>query len=416
MDSVSDGQFPSVEESLHNRVPFQTWKCHTTENYEKILQVGEGTFGKVYKAKYRNSNGEEKIVALKQIITFEDQGFPITALREILIMKRLNHKNILKLEEVLTSPPSEKNKKRGTVYLVFQYMDNDFSGIRMSNINYNLSQIKNIFYQILCGMQYLHKCKIIHRDIKSSNILMNNKGEIKIADYGLARRDSKQNHKKYTCKVVTICYRAPELLLGFQEYGTEVDMWSIGCVFCELLSGVIIFKESQDEKAQLNKIFSICGTPDEKEWPGVTDLPRWKEFAPKTNYCNSLREFFKNNNKVDDVTFDLINKLLQLNPKNRISADDALKHPFFTNEPLMAKQSELIKSIPDELHEYQTEKDRKEKKSKLGDLKDKNNNNNNMNIGNKDFIGKKRNENTKSQDITPVSSYKKSKQNTNDKI
>jgi len=148
----------------------------------------------VHKAFYKKGTKDQKIVAIKLIRIFEDQGFPVTALREILIMKRLNHKNILKLEEVLYAPPNDKNKNRGNVYLVFPYMEQDFSGIRMSGYTFNFRQIKYIFYQILSGMAYLHKNKIIHRDIKSSNILMNHKGEIKIGDYGLARRDSKSDN------------------------------------------------------------------------------------------------------------------------------------------------------------------------------------------------------------------------------
>ena len=402
MDSVSFGQFPSVEESLKNRIPLKEWKCNEPKDYEEIKTVGLGSFGRVFKAIYKKDTKGQRLVALKKIKIFEEEGFPVTALREILIMQKLNHKNILKLEEILYTQPKEKNKKRGNVYLVFPYMDQDLSGVRMNEISFNLSQIKYILYQIMSGIAYLHKCKIIHRDIKSSNILMNSKGEICIGDYGLARKDSKENNKNYTYKVVTLCYRAPELLLGSKEYGTEIDIWSAGCVFAELLTGNLLFYENGKEKDQINKIFSICGTPNEKNWPGITSLPNYKLFSQKTVYKNNLREHFKDNKLIDDITFDLLNKLLELNPKKRITAEEALNHDFFKVEPLMCKPEELPKI--DEFHEYQTEKDKKEQKKKLGDLKIRQE----MEIGNKDFLGKKRNE-SNSKDITPMKSGSKMK-------
>ena len=404
MDSVSDTRFPSVEDSLKGRIPYKNWKCNEPKDYDYIKKVGEGTFGEVYKAKNKK---DQKIVALKLVKLSEEQGFPVPALREILIMKGLNHKNILKLEEILCTSPNEKNKNRGNVYLVFPYMEHDFSGLRMSGKIFDLAQIKYIMHEILEGMAYLHKCKIIHRDIKSSNILINSKGEIKIGDYGLARRDSKINDKKYTYKVVTICYRAPELLLASRDYGPEIDIWSIGCVFCELLTGVILFKINSCEKDQLDKIFSICGTPNEKNWPGVTKLPFWEKYFQKTNYKNCLRENFKDNKLVDDVTFDLIQQLLKLNPKERITAEKALNHDFFKVEPKMRK----LEGLPtdNELHEFQTDKERKENRNKLTDLRH-NNYIKEMEIGNKDFIGKKRNDSI-SKDATPLKSDKKMKLN-----
>ena len=399
MDSVSFGQFPSVEESLKNRIPLKEWKCNDPKDYEEIKIVGKGTFGNVHKAQ---NTKEKRLVALKKVKIFEDEGFPITALREILIMKRLNHKNILKLEEVLYTQPKEKNKKRGNVYLVFPYMDQDLSGVRMNGISFNLSQIKYIFYQIMNGIAYLHKCKIIHRDIKSSNILMNTKGEICIGDYGLARKDSKENNKNYTYKVVTLCYRAPELLLGSKNYGTEVDIWSAGCVFAELLTGNILFFVNGKEKDQINKIFSLCGTPNEKNWPGISNLPNYKDLSQKAEYKNILRDQFKDNKLVDDITFDLLNRLLELNPKKRITAEEALNHDFFKKETLMCKPEDLPKI--DEFHEYQTEKEKREQKSKLDDLKIKQD----MEIGNKDYLGKKRNE-SNSKDLTPTNSGAKMK-------
>ena len=400
MESASFVQFPTVEESLKNRIPIKEWQCHEPKDYEKIKQVGKGTFAEVYKALYKKDEEQPRIVALKKINIFEERGFPITTIREILIMKNLNHKNILKLEEILYTQPKEK-KKRGNVYLVFPYMEQDLSGIRTIGHLFNMSQIKYIFYQIMSGIAYLHKCKIIHRDIKCSNILMNSKGDICIGDFGLARRDNQDYNKRYTSTVVTLCYRAPEILLGSREYGPAVDIWSAGCVFAELLTGNILFMRNDKEKDQIDKIFSICGTPNDKTWPGVSQYPKYKSLQ-KTDYKNSLRECFKDNKNVDDATFDLINKLLELNPKTRITAEEALKHDFFKTEPKMCTPEELPKL--DEVHEYQTVKEKKEQKNKLIGLKEKKD----MELGSKDYLGKKRNE-SNSKDQTPMKSGGKMK-------
>ena len=380
MDSVLFEKFPTVEESLKNRIPFKEWQCHDAKDYEKIVKVGKGSFSEVYKAHYKKETKEQRIVALKKLKIFEDRGFDITSLREILIMKRLKHKNILKLEDILYTQPQEKNKKRGNVYLVFPYMDNDLSIIRAKDNIFNLSHIKYIFYQVLSGLAYLHKCKIIHRDLKCSNILMNDKGDICIGDFGLARKDSRENHKRYTGTVVTLCYRAPELLLGSREYGPAVDMWSAGCVFAEILTANILFGGCDKDKEQIDGVFGCCGAPNEKTWPGISSLPKYKELTQKTQYHNTLREHFKNNKYIDDITFDLINRLLDLNPKTRITAEEALNHEFFKREPKMCTASELPKI--EEFHEYQISNEKLEQKKMKK----------NMEVGSKDYLGKKRNE------------------------
>ena len=234
----------------NKRIPTSQWSCKNAELYEKVYQVGEGTFGKVYKAKLKalpgkNFNMTSDYVALKRILMEnEKEGFPITAIREIMILKRLSHPNIISLHEIVTSKPSEKNKFRGNVYLVFEYMEHDLSGLVDLKINFNVSQIKCILHQILTGIHYLHTNNVIHRDIKGANILINNRGEVKIADFGLARihNPNPNINKIYTNRVVTLWYRAPELLLGSTNYGPSIDMWSVGCLFSELLAGVPPFR------------------------------------------------------------------------------------------------------------------------------------------------------------------------------
>ena len=220
-------------------------------------------------------------------------------------------------------------------------MEHDLSGLFESKLKFQIPAIKCILFQILSGINYLHDNNIIHRDIKSANILLNNKGEIKIGDFGLGRIMSPHPTKRYTTRVVTLWYRAPELLLGDTEYGTAIDMWSIGCVFSELLTGVPPFK-AKKEVGLVEKIFEKCGTPNETTWPGVTELHNFNLLNPKTVYPNVLREFYKDNDKVDDCCFDLLSRMLVLNPKERIGVKEALAHPYFTeNLPKMCKPEEM---------------------------------------------------------------------------
>ena len=375
------------------RIPMKEWRCRDASLYSKISQVGEGTFGKVYKAQY-NSKSNTSYVALKKIlIENEKEGFPVTAMREILIMKRLHHQNILKLIEIVLSQPNEKNKNRGNFYLVFEYMEHDLSLLSTFRINYTIPEIKCILYQILSGIGYLHENNIIHRDIKSANILLNNKGEIKIGDFGLARLINPNPNvaKRYTNRVVTLWYRAPELLLGETNYGFAIDVWSIGCVFSELLNGVPLFNGRTDNE-QVEKIFEKCGIPNEDTWKGVTKLKYWKDRCPNANYTFNLREVYKDNKKVDDVTFDLLSKMLILDPSKRITVKDALEHNFFKCEPFMCKPEELP-IIGEDSHEYQSRKDYKQNKilmeanrgnkNLINNINHMNNpNNNNGNIGN----------------------------------
>lgn len=217
------------------RTPISQWQSRQADQFERVDQVGEGTFGKVYKARYKTTGGKNppkaEYVALKRILMDnEKEGFPITAIRETMILKRLNHKNIINLLEIVTSKPSEKNKFRGNVYLVFEYMEHDLSGLTDRKIDFTIPMIKCIVHQLITGVEYLHTNNIIHRDIKGANILINNKGEVKIADFGLARihNPNPNINKKYTNRVVTLWYRSPELLLGSTNYGPSIDMWSVG--------------------------------------------------------------------------------------------------------------------------------------------------------------------------------------------
>ena len=390
--------------------------CRNVKNY-KIVEdhIGEGTFGMVFKAEYigdldyAEKIGIPKYVALKKI-KMEDskEGFPITALREIMIMKKCNHENLLQILEIVTSKSLIKSQKKQNVFLVFEYMEHDLSGLALAKYKFQISQIKYIIYQILKGVQYLHKNNIIHRDIKCANILINNKGKIKIGDFGLARNITPNHTKKYTYKVVTLWFRAPELLFGETLYGTAIDVWSCGCVFGELLTGNCPF-QGKDEESLMKKICEKCGTPNESNWPGVTKLPLYNKICPRTIFPNSFKEHFKNYPDIDEITLDLLSKMLQLDPKKRITIDDALNHPFFhDHKPIMCTEKEMPKFDKD-YHEYEYSHQHKKMKeqtqsiAKKDYLNKQNSNNNqyfsnknsyNNNLNNKDyhhqnFLGKK---------------------------
>ena len=289
------------------------------QKYEKTVKLGEGTYGVVYRAK--DQKGQE-IYALKKIRLQADQeGIPSTVIREISLLKELTHINIVKLHEVLHSP-----KK---LTLVFEYVEQDLKKVIDSREGKGLemNMVKSFLYQILKGVDYIHKKKVLHRDLKPQNILINKENIVKIGDFGLARGYGIPV-KNYTHEVVTLWYRPPDVLLGNKNYGTTVDMWSIGCIFAEMVSGKALFT-GNSEPDQLKKIFEIKGTPTDEHAPGLKELPEWG-VGNNTNFEvfpeKDFKQLFPN---LDAEGIDLMMKFLQLEPEKRISAEEALKHPFF---------------------------------------------------------------------------------------
>jgi len=284
------------------------------DRYEKQQKIGEGTYGVVYKAKNRETG---QLTALKKIrLENEDEGIPSTAIREISILKEMIHPTIVSLLDVI----NYDNK----LYLIFEFLDQDLKKYMDSVTTLTPSLVQSYCMQLLQGLSYCHQRRIVHRDLKPQNLLIDKRGSLKIADFGLARAFCVPV-RQYTHEVVTLWYRAPEILLGSATYSIPVDMWSAGCIFGELLTKNPVFP-GDSEIDQLFKIFRQLGTPTEDVWHGCTSLPDYKPSFPKWRK-KELSKLFEN---VHPTAVDLLEKMLIYEPAQRISAREALNHPYFS--------------------------------------------------------------------------------------
>ena len=337
--------------------------CSKIQEYEYICKLGEGTFGEVSKAKSKKTG---QVVALKKILMHhEKDGFPITALREIKLLKQLDHINVLKLEEMAVERPKSASKKT-SMFMVTPYMDHDLSGLLENpSVHFTEPQIKCYMKQLLEGCAYLHENKILHRDMKAANLLINNKGILQIADFGLARpyddeppkpgQGGGEATRDYTTLVVTRWYRPPELLLQLRRYTTAIDMWGVGCVFGEMFKGKPILAGGSDlHQAQM--IFDLVGSPNDQNMPGWNQLPGVDGSLLFAERRSTLRHVFKDQS---DLAISLLTELLKLDWRKRINAIDALEHPYFHTPPLPARPGDLPSF--EESHELDRRKFRDQK-------------------------------------------------------
>ncbi|ELQ73821.1 Protein kinase PCTAIRE [Trachipleistophora hominis] len=289
----------------------------STDSYQRLEKIGEGTYGIVYKAKNKSTN---KIVALKKIRPEnEEEGISTTTIREISILKNLNNNRIIKLMDVMYSNSS--------IYIVYEYLETDLRRFLDDCISQGTTIDKDVrremARQMVEGVAFLHCNGILHRDLKPQNILIDGNGNIKLADFGLGRT-LRLPIKTLTHDVITLWYRPPEILLGSKHYASSVDVWSLACILAELFTLKPIFP-GDSEIDQLYKIFMILGTPDNTNWKNVTYFPNYQESFPKWEPID-LKIILK-----DGLFTDLIKSMLRYDPLDRVSALHAIDSPYFTN-------------------------------------------------------------------------------------
>eukprot|EP00164_Ancoracysta_twista_P001864 GFYU01002452.1.p1 GENE.GFYU01002452.1~~GFYU01002452.1.p1 ORF type:complete len:331 (+),score=42.58 GFYU01002452.1:539-1531(+) len=314
MDAVAVGGKESNERQHHSK------QATSLNAYETLEQIGEGTYAVVYKARHKMS---QDLLALKHIrITSDEEGIPCSALREIAILKDLRHPNVIRLKEVIA------NVQQGQLTLVFDYLDQDLRKyLDCFKQQLEIPRVKTLLHEILHGVAYIHRLRILHRDLKPQNILVSKEGKVKLADFGLARAAGIPIHRP-TTDIVTLWYRPPEVLMGSAKYATAIDMWSVGCIFAEMVSGRAPFRGKNDVD-QLLMIFRKKGTPTIESWPRMVELPTFKSSWPFPVFEGI--PLFKLAPRLDDVGLDLLRSMLEFDPAKRITAHQALCHPYFND-------------------------------------------------------------------------------------
>ncbi|KAA6393012.1 MAG: putative Cyclin-dependent kinase 1 [Streblomastix strix] len=308
------------ENRLHWPRCLQFQMTSALDKYQKLEKIGEGTYGVVYKARVI-ATGD--IVAMKKIrLETQEEGVPSTAIREVAALTELDHPNIVRLLDII--------HQGSDLYLVFEFLEQDLKkymdGLKqLGNPLMPPDLVKSYCWQLLQGMHFCHSRRMMHRDLKPQNLLVDRGGNLKIADFGLARMYSIPM-RSYTHEVVTLWYRPPEVLLGGKVYSLPVDVWGIGCILAEMSNNKAFFK-GDSEIDQLYKIFQILGTPNEDIWPGVSTFPDWRPVFPQWR-AQSLTKLCPN---LDADGIDLLTKMLVYDPSKRITVRDSLNHPYFAS-------------------------------------------------------------------------------------
>jgi len=285
------------------------------ESYQKLDKLGEGTYATVFKGKSKLTN---KIVALKEIRLEFEEGAPCTAIREVSLLRGLKQANIVTLHDIIHTQTS--------LTLVFEYLERDLKQYMedMSGVKLAMNNVRIFLFQLLRGLTYCHQKNILHRDLKPQNLLINQKGELKLADFGLARAKSVPT-KTYSNEVVTLWYRPPDVLLGSTEYTTAIDMWGVGCIYYEMVTGRPLFA-GQNVQEQLHHIFKKRGTPTEETWPDIKSHAKFLEYNFKHYNAEPLESIAP---RLDHYGRELLLGFLKYETVKRISAKEGLHHQTF---------------------------------------------------------------------------------------
>ncbi|XP_003743179.1 cyclin-dependent kinase 8 [Galendromus occidentalis] len=362
------------------------FKVKTSSEREKVedlfdfegCKVGRGTYGHVYKARPKNANerSDSREYALKQI---EGTGISMSACREIALLRELKHTNVINLQRVFLSHADRK------VYLLFDFAEHDLWHIikyhRTAKANKKTvvtprSMVKSLLYQILNGIHYLHSNWVLHRDLKPANILVMgegpDRGKVKIADMGFARlfNSPLKPLADLDPVVVTFWYRAPELLLGARHYTKAIDIWAIGCIFAELLTSEPIFHCRQEDiktsnpyhHDQLDRIFNVMGYPLDRDWEDLKKMPEHptltKDFKRSSYQGCSLSKYMeKHKVKSDSKAFQLLQRLLLMDPTKRLTSEQAMNDPYFLEDPMPTADVFAGGPIPYPKRDFLTEED-----------------------------------------------------------
>ncbi|XP_015270120.1 PREDICTED: cyclin-dependent kinase 15 [Gekko japonicus] len=323
--SVKQRRFsaPSQEQDFAERVQWQrkVLPFGNATSYLKLEKLNEGSHSTVYKGISRIYG---QLVALKVIRLKTEEGVPFTTIREASLLKGLKHANIVLLHDIIQT--------KETLTLVFEYMDTDLAQYMSQHPGgIHLHNAMLFMFQLLRALAYIHQHHILHRDLKPPNLLLSCLGELKLADFGLARAKSIPS-QTYSAEVVTLGYRPPEVLLGATEYSSEVDIWGAGCIFVEMLQGQPLFPGVRNTFEQLEEIWEILGVPTEETWPGVSKLYHYRPECFPLLLQGWLFLLYPRLGWESGVE-DLAARMLKVCPRDRISAQEALVHHFFSSLP-----------------------------------------------------------------------------------